>query len=646
MAAGHKFTDTTSPSILQMLQDDDVQFKVPPFQRNYAWNEEKVEALWNDLVESWKILQQNPNARRESEYLLGPIVLVKDSTKEGRLVIIDGQQRLATLTMMFCAARDLISEDVLAERATNPEQGFPPKFDRIEDLIQNNAMDEWKSWKLELNNTDRDFFRQIQEYEAGTDPKLARLKAKHSDPNSIKLIKKNYRYLYGKMMELLESDIDQYPAETHDPSANGSSENGGRDDDAKRRIRIKNHGNLLFFLNHVKQNNFLIRILVSEDSDAYQIFETLNERGETLSKSDLIKNHVLNKVGNDSERMQNLSKKWEDAFTKITTTKQYDDDFILESYNSRLGDSGSLSERPDKKYYTSKKNLYKIIKPIVKNAKDCERFIRELEEDAAFLSRLNDPRQYLEAESKDNIQAIKDLKAKFIRPVLLAAWRKWFDDSRPSDYTRLVEFMVKFFFKTRTVRQVHPGKIEEMAHEAIRHINEGRPLKYVIRALINYDKHDKFLERFDEFMENPKSDIARYALLQITIEMGSSYDDVRPVEGLTLEHILPQDPKEWDEGEFFEGYEGERNIDKFVKRLGNMTLLHRAINSTVQNSVFSKKKDLKDNEGNLVGYKGSKLEINQITVANEEKWTAKIIEAREKMFTEQAGKIWDLTSYW
>ena len=645
MTAGHKFTDTRSPSILQMLQED-VQFKVPPFQRNYAWNEEKVEALWNDLVESWKILQKDPRAKRESEYLLGPIVLVKDSTKEGRLVVIDGQQRLATLTMMFCAARDLISEDVHAERADNPEQGFPPKFDRIEDLIQNNDMDDWKNWKLELNNTDREFFKQMQEYKAGSDPNLRRLRIKSGDANSVKLIKKSYKYLYNRMKDLLEADIDQYLAEAPNYPADDKSKNDSSDDGAKRRIRIKNHGNLLFFLNHVKTYNYLIQILVTDDSDAYQIFETLNERGQTLSKSDLIKNHVLNKVGNDNEMMQNLSKRWEDAFAKITATKQYDDDFILESYNSRLGDPSSLSERPDKRYHTSKKNLYKIIKPIVENAKDCEQFIRELEQDAAFLSRLNDSRQYLEVESKENIRAIKDLKAKFIRPVLLAAWRKWFDDSKPEDYTRLVEFMVKFFFKTRTVRQVHPGKIERMAHEAVEYINKGESLKFVIRALIHYDKHEEFLERFDGFMEGPQNDIARYVLQQITLEMGSSHDDVKPIDGLTLEHILPQDPTEWDEAEFFEGYGGERSMGELMKRLGNMTLLHRAINSAVQNSVFLKKRDLTDEEGNLVGYRGSKLEINKKTVANKEKWTAKIIMKREEKFTEQAKKIWDLTPYW
>ena len=413
-------------------------------------------------------------------------------------------------------------------------------------------------------------------------------------------------------------------------------------EDEKRKERIKHHPMLLHFLTFMRENNFLISLTVSDDGTAFQIFETLNERGETLSKSNLIKNHILNKIGNEAMQVE-LSNKWNKIFDEIVGDGQSDDDFIMESYHSRYDDEISLRSSINNNTKMSKKNLYKIIKCMVHDEKTCRNFISELEKDAEFLSMLNDSSRYFDEDSKDDIQAIKSLSAKFIRIPLLAAYRKLYDSEKPSDYVDLVKFLVKFFFKIRVVRAIHPGKIENIIMDVTKMINNGKSINDIMIKLKSEDDHDDFIYHFkNKLIINVKSDVAKYILQKITIHLGTEHDDVKPIDHLTLEHILPLKHDKWNERDFFKAYDGDNSIHEFKKRLGNMTLLKNTINSKIKNDRFELKKNAKKSTGENTGYMGSKLAINEQTVCNYDEWTANIIIERETKFLDYAKKIWVL----
>ena len=146
MAIDHKFSNTSAVSILELFQTN-TQFIVPKFQRNYSWNQDKVEVLWSDILENFNIYKDNPNNNSDSQYLLGPVVLVKGENQNEYLVI-DGQQRLSTITMLFCAARDIIFE--LFKSHDNNVQ--PTGIDKIHNLIENTHMGKHTKWK---RNTQR-----------------------------------------------------------------------------------------------------------------------------------------------------------------------------------------------------------------------------------------------------------------------------------------------------------------------------------------------------------------------------------------------------------------------------------------------------------------------------------------------------------
>lgn len=625
----NKFADTGAKSVLELLQLNS-RFKVPQFQRNYDWRDEQVEALWEDLTDNFRLVKDNPKNILDYQYLLGPIVLV--DTKDAYYQIIDGQQRLATLTMLFCVARDIILED------TRKEGKQPEGIEKILEMIENTHMGKWEDWKLELNDVDKDLFEEILKYEIGKETQLERMKKKKKLKSSRKYLRDNYVFLHEKITEALYSDFEkEIPDKIYSMS-----------EDEKRKLRIDNHSSLLYFIQHVKENNYLIQVMVSDDSTAFQIFETLNQRGKTLLKSNLIKNHILNKIDDGPQKKQTQkeqSDKWNGIFTSLGD-RQPDDDFIMESYHSRLSDQLSLREKHKSNRPMSKKNLYKIVKNMVDNEEDCKQFIIELKEDAEFLVTINDPSNYTDETSRDDIRSLNALDAKFIRIPILAAYRRWYNNDKEQDYSDLVKLLVKFFFKVRVVREKHPGWIEKNMKIVTQMINEDKSFDEIRKYIIDVDDHENFKNDFTQrFIEDPGR-AAKYALQQITMHLGTKHEDVKPIDDLTLEHILPQEGKKWNRDEFFKDIDNDEynvdNMQAWALTLGNMTLLKKSINARLSNLTFKKKRDLKDKNGEFIGYMGSGLHINKKTVCNHDEWTAKIILEREEEFARYADEIWKL----
>ena len=618
MAIDHKFSSTAAKSVKDIFQST-VWYKVPKFQRNYSWDSEKIDALWNDLMENFMIVQNSPNNDRDAQYLLGPMVVVRGHGNE-EYIVIDGQQRLSTLTMLFCVARDILQDDAIQTGNTDHIAGL----DKITEMIENTHMDEHRGWKLTLNDTDQDLFREIQTYEKNELAQIDRINKLKTKIKSKKFLRDNYKNLYYKISNALYTNFDG-------TDQNVSEEIKNMNEDDKRNLRIKNASMLNYFLTHVRDNNFVVQIVVSDDNTAFQIFETLNDRFQKLSKSNLIKNHVLNQVKTDDAQTI-LSDQWNNIFDVIVP-KQDDDDFIMESLRSR-----DFPKQTSKKpYKPSNKNLYKIIKSKTQNDSDCKRYIKGLEEDAEFVSQLNDPSLYADKETKDEFYAINTLGAKLIRIPIITAHRKW---GISNDYRKLVEFLVKFFFKYRVVRQKHPGAVEKIMIDVAQMIDEGKSLKDIFDTLKKEDDHDDFVYRFKrDFAIKISKNIAKFVLYELTNHLAIPNNDVRPTDDLTLEHILPQTFTTWNDKDFFEDYGGaDEQMSDFVPRLGNLTLLHGVINPSLQNHPFDVKLES--------GYNDSNLEINKQTVCTEKKWTAKTITDREEKFAEYADKIWNLDTYY
>ena len=165
-----KFSDTEVKNIGTILSDG--KFKVPFSQRNYSWHTDKkddqVGRLWSDLLSNFGIYRRNEERINElsekendsslsseerehariqkdrlklsgiGEYFLGPMVFVKTDLNRyhGRYAIVDGQQRLTTITMVFCIIRDfMIKYSIQLEN--NPKTQLPNGFNDYAEFIEN-----------------------------------------------------------------------------------------------------------------------------------------------------------------------------------------------------------------------------------------------------------------------------------------------------------------------------------------------------------------------------------------------------------------------------------------------------------------------------------------------------------------------------
>ena len=223
-------------NLSQQLQNHR-KLHVPDFQRNYSWEKDAVEQLWLDVMETFRIWHPQANESRGrdngEQYLLGSTVLIPDPVHNDIEQIIDGQQRFATFTMIFCIIRDFVIElyeDELKADLKSHEfsqlrtlvGNYKEKLDNNQNVVASNDPNYLKrsSWKLKLNDVDEELFVAIQTYRQ---PGISELKfvthgEKKKQLNQIapsktqvksqQLIKKAYYFLYDTIRDGLITDFD------------------------------------------------------------------------------------------------------------------------------------------------------------------------------------------------------------------------------------------------------------------------------------------------------------------------------------------------------------------------------------------------------------------------------------------------------
>ena len=173
---------------LSKIFSDDYFFSIPPYQRPYAWTVKQAEELLTDLLaflgnDSYPITEVNP-------YFLGSIVLIKSEGTDSEAAIadvVDGQQRLTTLTILLSVLRKLDQSDL-----------------KIEDYLfqeANEGLDRPESYRLKLRQKDEQFFRDHIQKRTGIDGLLQLSSNQLTD--SQQRIQENAHYFlstYAKLM--------------------------------------------------------------------------------------------------------------------------------------------------------------------------------------------------------------------------------------------------------------------------------------------------------------------------------------------------------------------------------------------------------------------------------------------------------------
>lgn len=228
------------------------QLEVPPNQREYAWTEEEVNQLFQDLTKA---------INGDADYFLGTIVTIPRGS--GALEVVDGQQRLATTALLLAAMRDYLQEK---------DEGMLVEWINNEFLTGIDSRGRARIPKLKLNIDDNDLFKSIVtgEAEDGDLPEVVR--------PSHKRLMDAYTEAQ-KHVALLAAPLDE-----------------------------KDHGDLLErWVSFIQHNALVVLLRVPDDADAYKMFETLNDRGLRTSQADLVKNYLFGRSG---ERFQEVQTRW------------------------------------------------------------------------------------------------------------------------------------------------------------------------------------------------------------------------------------------------------------------------------------------------------------------------------------------------
>lgn len=242
---------------LNNIFNDNYLFEIPEYQRPYAWTTEQVSELVDDLIYA---MRKGEKIDEVPPYFLGSIVIIKDSTSK-LARIVDGQQRITTLTILFCILRELSAEkddrdslDLYVREQSNRYAGVEGRF------------------RLSVRERDRDFF-QNNVQKVGAVPSFL----EHSPvdlPDSQQRMLDNTKYLWDNLSKLGYEQRDR----------------------------------LTKFL---VQRCYLVVVSASDQSSAYRIFAVMNDRGLDLSPTDILKAEIIGAM-DESIRPQ-YTEKWEDT---------------------------------------------------------------------------------------------------------------------------------------------------------------------------------------------------------------------------------------------------------------------------------------------------------------------------------------------
>lgn len=512
--------DTRTVNYMELIGNGKY-YAVPLYQRDYSWTREEWDDLWSDLTE----LRSTPNER----HYMGAVVVQAKSDRE--FTVIDGQQRLATLTLLALAVISRLEE--LAEQGIDPDENR----DRATTLLgrfvrEKDAVSLVETSRLSLNEADNGFFKDY----------LVQRRPPHNPkglPRSNALMWKCYCYFRDKLRD---------------------SDSPYRDGDSVADLLFETVARQLMF----------ILITVVDDLNAYTVFETLNARGVALTTTDLLKNYLFSRVEARAD-LDFLQRRWREIVETVRQEKF--PDFLR--YHYLTTHSTIRSSR-----------LFKIVRGDVQSSEDVIRLVNDLGQRAEVFAAMTDPNHEYWLESGDARRAVRELvlfRVSQMMPLIFTTREKF----SPRDFDRILRLLSVISFRYNLVSSRGRSELEPVYAAAAKAVGDGRartpgevsPLLESIYLSDERMKHDFAALALNT--RGPRKKQVRYILARLEADAGGPSID--PDSG-TIEHILPENAGEaWDE-EF-----PILRRRSFLYRIGNMTLLEGSINRKIGNFPYAEK---------------------------------------------------------
>jgi len=508
-------------------------YKIPRFQRPYSWERENVEEFWDDVVKD-----------SNGDYFIGSMVVYKDAKRY--LGIVDGQQRLTTITILLCVLRD-----------TFAERGFQDLAEGIHNLVERKNIDNKPEFILSTESSHPFFQDCIQKW---GEPEL-----------SVNVLKEeeNLQRAYNQLKNLVWGVVNGIMIDTSKSGA------------LKNKLLEKRLKEIRAQILDLK----LILIQLDNEDDAYLIFETLNTRGKNLSVTDLVKNHLTKHLKSTSVSVDQTKIKWERILETIESssadinTDTFIHHFWLSKYN-----------------YLPLKRLFKTLRKQIDKAQ-AKDFLGTLVENSQLYRTIHEPTygkwSKQEARVEEALNAFLLFKIRQQTPCVLSLVRAYKQGYVPKKHLEgALVAIEKFHFSfTAITSQRSSGGISAMYASLARRLSETanvqesviviRELKGKLRDRI--PSIEEFKALFPEVIYTNNITKQRKLVRYILKSFHRTTEQAVPVDysQMTIEHLMPQSRI------------GEQGIDdSLVGQIGNMILIPQKLNEKLQNKPFDQKKGI------------------------------------------------------
>ena len=519
--AVNNLLDTSTVSFSDIIGNGKL-YEVPAYQRDYSWKEDNWDDLWHDMISI---------VENDSIHYMGSIVLQNKGNK--KYTVIDGQQRLATLSLIVLAIIHNINQ-LIEKNIDNEANGERVKLLTSKFLGDKDPASLTYSAKLSLNENNNGFYQShLMVFRPPINEKTLR--------DSDRLLWQAYNFFKNRIQKYFEKDV--------------------------------NGENLAAFLNRlVAEKLMFIQIVVENEVSAYTVFETLNSRGVDLTVTDLLKNYLFSV--STSTDLVHVKEKWR-----------------------RIVDAVGLDTFPAflRHYWISKNKLirqeylFRAVKEIIKSSHHVIDLLDDLEKNAQLYNALtnsSDPFWIGQREQRKRIKELELFRERQALPLLLASY----NNLNQEEFAKVLRIVSIITFRYTVVSGLNTNPKEQAYSQAAMKVSNQNCLSAFSIAQelrILYVSDFDFKNDFSTLSISTKGrnrKLARYILFEIENKLSQTDADYEDSPA-TIEHILPENSN----GDWLENFPTSVQ-ENYIYRIGNYTLLENDKNRDCGIKNFTEKK--------------------------------------------------------
>jgi len=593
-----------------LSSDGNFYYTIPKYQREYTWSYREWEALYDDISEN------------NDEYFIGSIICIPlGDAINPYLEVIDGQQRLTTISLFLTAIYTRLKEH--REDLSEDDEDVLPSLRKS--LKSKNSPNEMKLVP-QIQNFNKDDFDYLMN-ETG----LRKASAPKHPYYPMRKIARCFTYFLKRIDKEMEGM------------------------DGNNAVNF-----LLGKYNKVKQA-MLVKIEVSTHSDAYVLFESLNNRGTPLTAIDLMKNLIMARAESNNLTIDDCFNRWQMLLGNLSDDYGIQERFFRQYYNAfkhRLNEpfqSDNDRKKDPLGVMATRSNLLNIFESLIN--KNLSSFLEDILCCGQIYSWLilQDSTEMTYRKALEDLDHIQGAPSYLLLMYLMRNKKELYVTEE--QINQLIRLLAKYFVRRNITDYPNTRDLTRIFMDIISKIEESHSVGNDVMSLIvdvlstptNCASDEQFRRSLEGDVYKDNVGATRYILCKLaeSTMTQETWTDLwrrtdKKVFVWTIEHIFPEGeniPQCWVD--MIAG--GDRQLankylEEYTHKIGNLTVT--GYNSTLGNKSFEEKRDRKSKDGQrFIGYKNG-LEINR-EIATKDKWTIEDIKTRTTALVDELMKVYE-----